>query len=114
MLHENVFFVADRAGLGAAFWGLLQDEKAINAEWLAKVAAMPPAEQSTLVAAKLRELNPPFDEKVAFKADGNKLTEYVFSGNGVEDITPLAALKHLRRLVFSGTQPMSRGPTRIA
>ena len=63
--------------------------------------------QSQAVGDKLREFNPDFDGKVVFKAEGEYLTDFAFSGNGVDNIGPVAALKQLHKLVFSGTPPMS-------
>jgi hypothetical protein len=84
-----------------------QDAKKIDQTWIDKVAVLKADEQAKAVEGKLRELNPHFDGKVAFRAEGTRLVEFAFSGNGVEDIAPLAALQSVQRLHFSGTPPMS-------
>src|SRR6202043_265227 len=69
--------------------------------------AMKPAEQARAVTDKLRDLNFKLPETSSFKAEEDKIVEFTCLGNGVKDITPLAALKHVRILNLDGTQPVS-------
>ena len=82
-------------------------QEKIDQEWLDKVAALEPKEQAKTIHAKLQDLNFRRPEQVSFTADGNKIVEFGFLGNGVKDITPLAALKHVTKLNFAGTPPVS-------
>ena len=59
---------------------------------------MPPAQQVTQVMARLKELNPQFDGKETHKIENGAVTELAFSTVGIADITPLKALKWLKKL----------------
>ncbi|MFA6562605.1 MAG: SUMF1/EgtB/PvdO family nonheme iron enzyme, partial [Verrucomicrobiia bacterium] len=64
------------------------------------VAALPAEQQVTRVMARLRELNPQFDGRQTHKVEGGAVTELSFSTVGVTDITPIKALKWLKKLVI--------------
>ncbi|MCX6901307.1 MAG: SUMF1/EgtB/PvdO family nonheme iron enzyme [Verrucomicrobia bacterium] len=64
------------------------------------VAALPAEQQVARVMARLRELNPQFDGRETHKVEGGAVTELSFSTVGVTDITPLKALKWLKKLVI--------------
>lgn len=62
-------------------------------------ARLTAAQQVADVRAKLRKLNPGFDGKVVHVAEGDDVVEFEMSAVGVTDISPVAALKKLRRFV---------------
>ncbi|MBM3891924.1 MAG: hypothetical protein FJ388_22650, partial [Verrucomicrobia bacterium] len=66
--------------------------------FIKKVAGLPADQQLAAVVAKLKELNPNFDGKEAHKIEGGAVTEFGTSSVGVTDITPLKALKWLKKL----------------
>jgi hypothetical protein len=86
---------------------LAQEPRKVDQEWLARVAELKPAEQAKAVGDKLQELNFKMPEGVKFVVANGAISEFSFLGNGVRDITPLAALKHLKKLSFAGTPPQS-------
>jgi tRNA A-37 threonylcarbamoyl transferase component Bud32 len=71
--------------------------------WFREVASMPAADQFQTVVRKLRERNPRFDGKVKHAVENGVITEMEFCSDYVEDLTPLRALPHLRKLSCFGT-----------
>ena len=71
------------------------------APFLTEVVALPAEQQVVRVIAKLKELNPPFDGKETHRIVKGVVTELWFSTAGVTDISPLRALKGLRKLVLA-------------
>jgi Leucine-rich repeat (LRR) protein len=61
------------------------------------------------VRARLKELNPKFDGKETHKIEGGAVTEFAISTAGVTDITPLKALRQLRRLSLTPWTATQRG-----
>ncbi len=67
-------------------------------EFVKTTAALPPEQQVTAIATRLKELNPGFDGKLTPKIEAGAVTELALSTVGVTDITPLQALKWLTKL----------------
>jgi formylglycine-generating enzyme required for sulfatase activity len=65
-----------------------------------EVTALPTEEQVKRVIAKLKELNPQFDGKEQHKIESGAVTELSFSTVAVKDISPLRALKGLKKLTL--------------
>ncbi|MCX6909713.1 MAG: protein kinase, partial [Verrucomicrobia bacterium] len=74
-----------------------------------QVAALPAAQLVPAVMAKLKELNPNFDGKQTNKIEGGAVAELAISTAGVTNITPLKALKQLRRLSLTPWTAAQRG-----
>jgi WD40 repeat protein len=70
----------------------------VDDAWIQSVAALPTAKQVDAVVRKLRELNPRFDGVSRHVVDGGAVTELEFSSAGVTDLTPVRALRGLKRL----------------
>src|ERR1043166_6355573 len=68
-----------------------QDLK-VDKECIDKVSDLKPKEQSAAISEKLQELNLKHPERVTYKVEDGKITEYTFLGNGVGDISPLIVL----------------------
>jgi len=66
-----------------------------------EVTGLTPDQQVARVVAKLKELNPNFDGKETHKVEGGAVTELAVSTTGVTDITPVKALKQLRKLTVA-------------
>ncbi|MCX6906564.1 MAG: DUF1080 domain-containing protein, partial [Verrucomicrobia bacterium] len=66
-----------------------------------ELASLPPDQQVARVVAKLKELNPSFDGKETHKVEGGAVTELAISTTGVTDITPVKALKWLKKLTVA-------------
>jgi serine/threonine protein kinase/Leucine-rich repeat (LRR) protein len=73
--------------------------------WLKQVAGMPAGKQVEAVAAKLKELNPAFDGKVAPTIEGEQATGLAFLTDNVKDLSPVRALKGLKSLSINGSGP---------
>jgi serine/threonine protein kinase len=69
-----------------------------DAAFIKSVVALQPEQQVASVMAKLKERNPQFDGKETHKIENGAVTELAFSTVGVTDITPLKALKWLKKL----------------
>jgi len=67
-------------------------------DFIATVAALPPEKKLAAVLAKLKELNPNFDGKFAHKVEAGAVTELAISSVGVTDLTPVRALRSLKKL----------------
>ena len=65
-----------------------------------EVAGLPADQQLARVIAKLKELNPQFDNREQHKIEGGQVTELSFSTIAVKDISPLRALKGLKKLTL--------------
>jgi len=65
-----------------------------------EVAGLPVEQQLVRVMAKLKELNPQFDGREQHKIEGGQVTELSFSTVAVKDISPLRALKGLKKLTL--------------
>ncbi|MCX6899094.1 MAG: SUMF1/EgtB/PvdO family nonheme iron enzyme [Verrucomicrobia bacterium] len=65
------------------------------------VAALPPEQQVARVVGRLKELNPGFDGKETHKIESGAVTELAFSTVAATDISPLKALKWLKKLVIT-------------
>ena len=65
------------------------------------VAGLPAEQKVARVVAKLKELNPNFDGKETHKIESGAVTELSISTVGVTDITPVRALKWLKKLVVT-------------
>jgi Leucine-rich repeat (LRR) protein len=70
------------------------------APFVAQTAALPADQQVARVMAKLRELNPQFDGRQTHRIEKGVVVELQFSTVSVSDISPLRALKGLRKLVI--------------
>ncbi|MCX6906991.1 MAG: DUF1080 domain-containing protein [Verrucomicrobia bacterium] len=66
-----------------------------------EVAVLPAEQQVARVVAKLKELNPKFDGKETHKVEAGAVTELAISTTGVTDITPVRALKQLKKLTVA-------------
>jgi serine/threonine protein kinase/Leucine-rich repeat (LRR) protein len=89
----------------------------VDHAWIKAVQAMPPQKQVEAVAAKLKDLNPDFDEKTwKPKIENGEVRELKFSADAVSDISPVRALVHLRSLECRGTllQPPAPPKGKIA
>jgi len=71
-----------------------------TAPFVAQTAALPADQQVARVIAKLKELNPQFDGRQTHRIEKGVVVELQFSTIGVSDISPLRALKGLRKLVI--------------
>jgi serine/threonine protein kinase/Leucine-rich repeat (LRR) protein len=87
----------------AVFWKDVNAQQAAFEAWCTQVAAMPADKQVDAVAAKLKELNPGFDGKVAHKKEGDVVTGLTFLTDKVTDISPLRALRGLNALDCQGS-----------
>ncbi|MFA7002480.1 MAG: SUMF1/EgtB/PvdO family nonheme iron enzyme [Verrucomicrobiia bacterium] len=65
------------------------------------IAGLPADQKVARVVAKLKELNPNFDGKETHKIESGAVTELSISTVGVTDITPVRALKWLKKLVVT-------------
>ncbi len=65
------------------------------------VVGLPPEQQVTRVVSKLKELNPGFDGKETHKIESGAVTELGISTVGVTDISPLKALKWMKKLTLT-------------
>lgn len=74
-----------------------------------QAATLPVVQLLPAVMAKLKELNPAFDGKQTHKIESGAVTELAISTAGVTDITPLKALKQLRRLSLTPWTAAQRG-----
>jgi hypothetical protein len=72
---------------------------AVDDAFVREVAALSPEEQVKRVVAELQKLNPRFDGTEKHKVEGNDVVELEFSAINVTDISPVRALKKLRRFV---------------
>jgi Leucine-rich repeat (LRR) protein len=81
-----------------------QEEK--PAPWEKRVAALKPKAQVAAVLARLKKRNPGFDERGArHKIQDGVVTELQFVTDAVTDLTPVRALKGLKRLSCPGSNP---------
>jgi hypothetical protein len=81
-----------------------------DAAWERAVAAMPAPEQVKAVAARLKDLNPGFDGRVAQTITGDAVTGLRFSTDQVTNIAPLRVLSRLETLDVAGTEGTVRVP----
>ena len=88
-------------------WSQAEKKEPVDSAWIEKVAALNAKEQVKEVVAKLHEINFKLPESHTVKIEDDKVIEFAFSGNGLREIGPLAAFKHLRKLSFAGTPPTS-------
>ncbi|HEV3255371.1 MAG TPA: protein kinase [Gemmataceae bacterium] len=76
------------------------------AAWVTQVAALPAEKQADEVAAKLKKLNPDFNGWVQPpKIEDGVVTELQLVTDSVKDISPIQALKGLKRLTCTGSAP---------
>ncbi|MCX7826548.1 MAG: serine/threonine protein kinase, partial [Verrucomicrobiae bacterium] len=71
------------------------------APFVIQTTALPAEQQVARVMAKLRELNPQFDGRQTHRIEKGVVTELQFSTVGVSDLSPLRALKGLRKLIIT-------------
>jgi len=76
---------------------------------LASISVLPPERQVPAVMARLKELNPGFDGKEAHRVERGAVTDLAFSTVGVRDISPVRALRSLRRLTLSPAAANEKG-----
>ena len=76
--------------------------------WEASVALLPAEQQAAAVGARLKELNPDFDGKVNSTVEQGEVTRLQFPTERVSDISPVRALRKLRRLDCRGPR-LARG-----
>ena len=84
------------------------DAKEVNetlAAWIKQVAALPAEQQVEEVTARLKKLNPGFDCQVQRKIEDGVVTELQLVTDSVKDISPVQALKSLKRLTCTGSAP---------
>ncbi len=67
-------------------------------QWIEEVSRLPAAQQVEAVRGKLKERNPGFDGKAAFKVDGDKVVEAEITSNAMADLSPLRVFTGLRKL----------------
>jgi serine/threonine-protein kinase len=79
------------------------ESRAMDPEWIAHIATLPPEMQIAEVIAKLKELNPEFDGTVMTEQKDGRVILWDMRTDHVTNISPLAALKHLRSVNLSGT-----------
>lgn len=77
--------------------------------YMKELAALPAEQQLARTIARLKELNPRFDGRVACTIQGNVVTGLSFSTVGVTDISPVAALKGLKQLAIAPTVQNAEG-----
>jgi serine/threonine protein kinase/Leucine-rich repeat (LRR) protein len=87
------------------FWKELDDRQSKLDTWIKSVAGLSPEKQVEAVAAKLKEMNPEFDGKVAHKVENGQVTELVVETDKVVDLSPMRALPALHHLGCSGSGP---------
>ena len=81
-----------------------------NSAFVAAIAALPASQQMALVLARLKELNPHFDvAKSNFKLEDGAVVELSFTTVGITNITPLRALKFLKKLTIAPWTAKERG-----
>ncbi|MFO0957043.1 MAG: hypothetical protein U0800_06185 [Isosphaeraceae bacterium] len=73
--------------------------------WERSVASMTPAEQVKAVEARMKELNPGFDDRILPVFDHGAVTGLEFKSDQVSDISAVRALTHLTSLRCGGTEP---------
>lgn len=70
-----------------------------------EVAALPAEEQVKRVVAEFKRLNPKFDSaRVSYKMEAGQVIELRFSGKNVADLSPVRALRNLKRLDCNGSE----------
>jgi hypothetical protein len=74
-------------------------------KWAEQVANLPALEQVYSVAKKLQESNAGFDGNVAHKIENGAVTEFTLCCDNVSDISPVRALRELKRLSCTGSAP---------
>jgi tRNA A-37 threonylcarbamoyl transferase component Bud32 len=74
-----------------------------SAAWLRQVGSLRPDQQVAAVAAKLKELNPGFDGRVAPTLENGVITRCEFLADRVTDLTPVRALAGLKSLTCTGS-----------
>ncbi|MGE3407572.1 MAG: protein kinase [Pirellulales bacterium] len=100
----------------AEFWKEVEEKQVAFQQWMKDVQAMPAEQQVEAVSKKLVELNPGFDGKVTdYIRNGTpEIEDGVVKGIGflttnVSDISPVRALKDLRKLNCGGTSDKELG-----
>src|SRR5262249_38245654 len=79
------------------------DAKKSEADWIEKVAKLPPADQEKEVLAKLKEINPGFDDKgFAAKTVHGDVVELELKSSKLKYVWPVLALKELKSLSVHG------------
>src|SRR5207249_10635761 len=73
--------------------------------WMKTVAALPAAEQVEAVTQALKERNPEFPGPLAPRYEKGVVTELAFRVDKVTDLTPLRALRGLKKLTLSKFGP---------
>jgi len=96
---ENLLTSAPRAGLALV----------ALAEFIKTTAALPPEKQVAAVIAMLKEFNPQFDGREQHKIEAGAVTELAISTAGVTDISPLRALKRLKKLTITPSGANQKG-----
>jgi serine/threonine protein kinase len=76
---------------------------ALEELWCQAVSKLPPDAQIGRVAARLKELNPGFNGKLAYKAEHGVVTEIVVETDRITDISPLRALPGLLSMTCDGS-----------
>ncbi len=86
--------------------------RAVDAAFIAEVAAAPAEQQVRLVVAKLKELNPGYDGKESHQLEAGRVTALTLPAISIRDLTPIRALPALKALAcreasvkVSGKQP---------
>ncbi len=80
----------------------LPTHAAIDPAFIKEVAALPPEEQVKRVVAKLKELNPGYDEKEEHSIEDGKVKVLKVLNTTIKDISPVRALVTLEHLECSG------------
>lgn len=79
------------------------ESKSMDPKWIAYVGQLSADEQIAEVIAKLKERNPEFDGQVVTEHQDGKVVLWDMRTDLITDISPLAALKHLRNVNLGGT-----------
>jgi serine/threonine protein kinase len=89
----------------ADFWSAFDARKKSMKQWLPRVIRLPAEQRLEAVLARLRELNPEFDDTWYPTIEGGEVVELQFFVDKVTDVSPLRAFTRLTRLKILGTEP---------
>jgi hypothetical protein len=76
-----------------------------QSQWMKEVANLPADQQVEAVLKKLQQSNPEFDRREEHKIEDGVVTELNFAADNVTDLSPLRALRGLKKLKCAGSGP---------
>lgn len=94
----------------AEFWKAQDARRKSLEEWIPRVSALPAEQQVEAVTAKLRELNPEFQDRIFPVIENGEVVKLTFFVDRVTDIAPIQALTKLKHLVVRSGVEGQKGP----